>query len=114
MRCWKYCIIFLAMTSTAIALTVDPPQKVKINKLDRSELAGMITSFDENGFELMDANKKSQTVAWDELPADAVMTLHDRLVRKRNAEGWVKVGEKHLSMPRGRRRAGEAVWQAAY
>src|SRR5439155_9609344 len=94
------------------AVTVDPPQKVKIQKLDRSELAGMITSYDDTGVQVMDANKQTQTITWDELPAEQVMTLHERLVRKATAEDWFKLGKQLLTMPGGRAPAERAFGKA--
>ena len=49
------------------AATVDPPQRVTVLKLDRTEIAGLITSFNDDGFELMDAKKQTQRVRWDDL-----------------------------------------------
>lgn len=100
------------LCASAFAATVDPPQRVKITKLDKTELAGMITSYDDDGFELMDAKKQTSKVSWDELSADTVMTLNERLVRRATADDWFKLGKKLLTMPGGRAPAERAFARA--
>lgn len=115
MRC-VVSFIFLAIASASFAATVDPPQRIKLQKLDRSELAGLITAFDENGFELMDLKKQTAKVSWDELPPSEVMGLHNRLVRKGSppdsAENWLNLGKKLLTQPGGRPFAEQAFAKA--
>jgi hypothetical protein len=105
-------ITILLLTSSVHAATVDPPQRVKIVKLDKSVVEGLITSFTENGFEVMDAKKQTAKVAWEELPPDAIMNLHDRLVRKGSGEQWLTLGKKLLTMPGGRAPAERAFQKA--
>ncbi|MEO6436173.1 MAG: hypothetical protein ABIP55_10505 [Tepidisphaeraceae bacterium] len=108
--------VAVVTASFARAATVDPPQRIKIQKLDRSELAGLITSYSEDGFEMMDVKKQTSTVTWDELPAEAVMNLHNRLVRKGSpqdsAENWLNLGKRLLTMPNGRAFAEQAFGKA--
>src|SRR4030095_15380186 len=90
-------IVFVAAilaAPLAHAATVDPPQRVKVVKLAKSAVEGLITSFTESDFELMDAKKQTATVKWDELPPDTIMNLHDRLVRKGSGEQWMTLGTK--------------------
>ena len=94
------------------AATVDPPQRVKLLKLDKTEVAGLITSYTEDGFEVMDAKKQTATVRWEELPPDAIMNLHDRVVRKGSGEQWLNLGKKLLTMPGGRAPAERAFQKA--
>jgi len=94
------------------AATVDPPQRIKVVKLDKSVLEGLLTSFTESGFELMDAKKQTATVKWEELPPDVIMNLHDRLVRKGSGEQWMSLGKKLLTMPGGRAPAERAFQKA--
>ena len=96
----------------ASAATVDPPQRVKVVKLDKSVVEGLITSFTENDFELMDAKKQTATVRWEEFPPDVIMNLHDRLVRKGSGEQWMNLGKKLLTMPGGRAPAERAFQKA--
>ncbi|HYO10717.1 MAG TPA: hypothetical protein VER17_17260 [Tepidisphaeraceae bacterium] len=120
MRIWSRTIAgILLLASAAVSArgaTVDPPQRVKVQKLDRSELDGRITSYDEAGFELMDAQKQTAKVSWDELPPELVMNLHERLVRKGapqdNADTWLNLGKKMLSQPGGRGPAERAFRRA--
>src|SRR5215203_5761967 len=101
----RFAAVLLAIVLLAPAAhgaTVDPPQRVKVLKLDKSEVAGMVTSYTETDFELMDAKKQTHKVAWEELPPDAIMNLHDRLVRKGSGEQWLSLGKKLLTMPGGR------------
>ena len=92
--------------------TVDPPQRVKVVKLDKSVVEGLITSFTESDFELMDAKKQTATVNWEDLPPDTIMNLHERLVRKGSGEEWMKLGTKLLTMPGGRAPAERAFQKA--
>ena len=104
--------ILAALTPLARAATVDPPQRIKVQKLDKSEVAGLITSYSEDGFELMDAKKQTVKVPWDELPPDVIMNLHDRLVRKGSGQDWFELGKKLLTMPGGRAPAERAFQKA--
>ena len=47
---------------------------VTVQKLDKSSVSGLITSFDENEFELMDAKKQTTKISWEELPPDTIMS----------------------------------------
>ena len=105
-------ILLCVASPLAHAATVDPPQRVTVLKLDRTEIAGMITSFNDDGFELMDAKKRTQTVRWDDLPPGEIMNLHDRLVRKGSGEQWLNLGKKLLTMPGGRAPAERAFQKA--
>jgi hypothetical protein len=75
-------------------------------------VTGLLTSFDESEFELMDARKQMVKVPWEELPPDVIMNLHDRLVRKGSGEQWFKLGQKLLTMPGGRAPAERAFQKA--
>src|SRR5205823_5357526 len=112
MRCFLLFIVMTLLVSVVSAGTVDPPQRIKIQKLDKTEIAGLITSFDEDSFDVMDAKKQTQTYKWDELPADTVMTLHARLIQKGTADQWFKLGKKLLTMPGGRPAASGAFARA--
>ncbi|MEA2734074.1 MAG: hypothetical protein QOE14_525 [Humisphaera sp.] len=112
-RCFLLGVILISMTAAlARGATVDPPQRIKIIKLDKTELTGLITSFTEDDFDLMDAKKQTATLKWEELPPDAIMNLHDRLVRKGSGEQWLNLGKKLLTMPGGRA-PGERAFQKA-
>src|SRR4051794_23902506 len=87
-------VLSIGAAPRARAATVDPPQRVKALKLDKTPLDGLITSYTDNDFELMDAKKQSATVKWEDLPPDTIMNLHDRLVRKGSGEEWMKLGSK--------------------
>ena len=95
-------ILTCLFASLSLAATVDPPQRVKVTKLDRSELTGLITSFNDDSFDVMDAQKKTQTVHWEELPPDTVFNLNNQLIRKGTADDWLKLAKKLLTMPGGR------------
>src|SRR5439155_16729633 len=95
-------ILTCLFASLSLAATVDPPQRVKVTKLDRSELTGLITSFNDDSFDVMDAQKKTQTVHWEELPPDTVFNLNNQLIRKGTADDWMKLAKKLLTMPGGR------------
>src|SRR5207244_1313180 len=101
MRCFSF--VFAALlTSSALAATVDPPARISMKKLDHSEITGVITSYDDSGFEVMDAKKQTQKIGWDEMTAGDVMTLNERLQRKATADDWIKLAQKLLTMPGGR------------
>src|SRR6478752_4378744 len=61
--------------SASLAGTVDPPIRVSIKKLDRTDLAGQITHFDEKGFDFMDYKKQTNTFAWDEFDPNTIKML---------------------------------------
>jgi len=105
-------LILCGLVSATFAATVDPPQQVKIQKLDQTEVIGRITSYDDKGFDVMDTKKQTSTVSWDELSPDGIMSLHERLVRKGTGEEWMKLGEKLLTMPGGRAPAERAFVKA--
>jgi hypothetical protein len=105
-------VLALPASPLAHAATVDPPQRVTVLKLDRTEIAGLITSFNDDGFELMDAKKQTQRVRWDDLPPGEIMNLHNRLVRKGSGEQWLNLGKKLLTMPGGRAPAERAFQKA--
>jgi hypothetical protein len=106
-------LLALVLASGVFAATVDPPARVtKLVKLDRTELAGVITSYDEAGFELMDNRKQTQKVAWEELTPDQVMNLNDRIVRRGSSDYWMALGRKLLTMPGGRPSATKAFGKA--
>ena len=105
--------IFICLaTGLALAATVDPPQRIKVAKLDGTDVLGQITSYDDKEFEVMDAKKQTFKVAGEELPADVIMNLHDRLVRKGSGEQWLNLGKKLLTMPGGRAPAERAFQKA--
>jgi len=105
-------VVLAAFSSTASAATVDPPVKFNIVKLDRTQLTGLITSYDDTGVKLMDAKKQEHSVAWDEMPPDMVMTLHDKLWRNASGEDWLKLGKQLLTMPGGKDPANRAFGKA--
>ena len=105
-------ILFHSVAPRARAATVDPPMRITVSKLDRSPLAGMITSYDDEGFEIMDAQKQTTKVKWEELPPDTIMNLNERLVRKGTGDDWFKLGQKLLTMPGGRAPAERAFQKA--
>src|SRR5437764_1155866 len=105
------CLIVFA--NVARAATVDPPLRVKITKLDRTDLSGMITSYSDDGFEFMDTKKQTQKLTWEELPPQAVFNLNNQLIRKGTADDWIKVAKKLLTMPGGRGPAERAFQRAS-
>src|SRR5438094_5523765 len=60
----------------------------------------------------MDLAKQTQTVSWDDLPAETIVKLHEQLVRKGTADDWFKLGKKVLPMPGGRAPAERAFARA--
>src|SRR3954447_17404381 len=92
------CFVLLATSgsssSSFAANTVDPPIDVTATKLDGAQISGRITSYDDDGFEMMDAKKNTQKITWDQLPAQKVFTLNSQLNRKPAAEDWMKLGKK--------------------
>jgi hypothetical protein len=112
MRSFNWIICVGVLVTSVSGATVDPPARIKLQKLDRSELSGMIISYTENDFEFMDGQKQTSTVKWEELPPDTIMNLHDRLVRKGSADQWFALGKKLLTMPGGRAPAERAFGKA--
>ena len=102
--------------SIAGAGTVDPPMRVHVLKLDKSELTGFITSYGDDGFDFMDAKKQTSKISWDELPPDVVYNLNDRLMspRKPGADDWFNLGKRLLTMPGGRAPAERAFSRALH
>jgi hypothetical protein len=105
-------LLLTVVAAPALAGTVDPPMRYRVVKLDRTEISGLITTFTEEGFELMDPKKEMHKISWDELAPDAVVTLHDRLLRNATGEDWLKLGKKLLTMPGGREAANRAFGKA--
>src|SRR5947208_1914621 len=105
-------VVLLFSTAAALAGTVDPPIRVNIKKLDRTELSGQITKFDEKGFDFMNFKKETSTFTWDEFAPDTIMTLHARLIQKGTADQWFDLGKKLLTMPGGRDPANAAFGKA--
>jgi hypothetical protein len=105
-------VIVLLSAVIGLAGTVDPPLRVNIKKLDRTELSGQITRFDENGFELMDYHKQMSTLTWDEFAPGTIMMLHARLIQKGTPDQWFELGKKLLTMPGGRESANTAFGKA--
>jgi hypothetical protein len=60
----------------------------------------------------MDAQKQTQTITWDELPAQKVFSLNAQLNRKPTADDWMKLGKKLLTMPGGRAVAEQSFQRA--
>src|SRR5688500_18923122 len=112
MRSFAVIVGIVLAAQLSYAATVDPPQRVKVIKLDKTEVAGLVTSYSEADFELMDAKKQTHKVAWEELPPGEIMNLHDRLVRKGSGEQWLSLGKKLLTMPGGRAPAERAFQKA--
>lgn len=111
----QICTLLLLITANvALGGTVDPPMRIKVLKLDKSELSGVITSYSADDFTVVDAKKVETKVTWDLLPPDVVFNLNDRLMspRKVPAEDWFKLGQKLLTMPGGRAPAGQAFARA--
>jgi len=109
------CTLLLLLTAKiALGGTVDPPMRIKVLKLDKSELTGVITSYSADDFTVVDAKKEETKVTWDLLPPDVVFNLNDRLMtpRKAPADDWFKLGQKLLTMPGGRAPAGQAFARA--
>jgi hypothetical protein len=106
----------LAAPPPARAATVDPPQKIKVQKLDQSEVDGRITSYDQDGFEVMDLKKQTSKHSWDEFPPQTGIDLYKRLIRRGSpddtAEKWLDFGKKLLTMPGGRAPAEQAFARA--
>src|SRR5690348_1046239 len=112
-RCPIVCLVALVCLSPlALAGTVDPPIRVNIKKLDRTELSGQITKFDDKGFEFMNYKKETNTFTWDEFAPDTTTTLHARLIQKGTADEWLELGKKLLTMPGGRDPANAAFGRA--
>src|SRR6266550_7286483 len=108
----KILAVVLLCSAAALAGTVDPPVRITAKKLDKTELAGQITRFDETGFDLMDFKKQTATYTWDEFDPNTIMTLHARLIQKGTAEQWFNLGKKLLTMPGGRDPANAAFGKA--
>jgi hypothetical protein len=104
-------IILFASVSFA-ANTVDPPIVVNATKLDGAQINGRITSYDDDGFDMMDTKKNTQKITWDQLPAQKVFTLNSQLNRKPTADDWMKLGKRLLTMPGGRAVAEQSFQRA--
>ena len=65
----------LCLITYALAGTVDPPQRIKITKLDRTEFTGLVTSYADEGLEVMDLKKQASKIAWEELSPDAAINM---------------------------------------
>src|SRR5262249_2325134 len=94
----------LLLISFTRAGTVDPPLPIKVSKLDRSELSGRITSYSDDGLEVMDLKKQTSKVAWEELSPDAAVNVFSQVSvhNKVSGDEWMKLGQKLLTMPGGR------------
>src|SRR5215207_2627989 len=96
--------VFTAMIAAAPparGATVDPPQRIKVQKLDQSEVDGRITSFDKDGLDVMDLKKQTTKLSWDEFPPTTIIDLYKRLVRPKSPddtpEKWLDFGKKLLT-----------------
>jgi hypothetical protein len=105
------CLLFFS-AATTFAATVDPPLRYRIVKLDRTEVAGLITSYDDTGVTVMDAKKQEHAVSWEEMPPDMNVTLHERLWRNASGEDWLNLGKKLSGLPGGKDAANRAFGKA--
>ena len=105
------CVCVLA-SAVCVGATVDPPIRVSATKLDGSQINGLITSYTDAGFELMDPKKQQQTITWDQLPPQKVFALNTQLNRKPTGEDWMKLGKKLSTMPGGRAVAEQSFQRA--
>ena len=104
MQRWIVAGIVLICACLTFAGTVDPPMRVHVVKLDKTELNGLITAYSDADFDFMDPKKQTSKIQWNELPPDVVFNLNDRLMtpRKASADDWFKLGKMLLTMPGGR------------
>ena len=111
----RVCVVIAGLflfASVSSAATVDPPLNLNATKVDGTALNGKVISYDDNGFDIMDAQKKTQTITWDQLPAQKVFTINTQVNRKPSADDWIKLGKMLLTMPGGRA-VGEQSFQRA-
>jgi hypothetical protein len=109
---WFAVLVSLLVASTSLAITVDPPQRINVQKLDRTPLTGLITEITADDITVMDAQKQTQTIKFEELTPDVVMNLNERLLRKGSGDDWMALGKKLLTMPGGRAPAERAFQKA--
>ena len=85
--------------ATADPVKVDKPVRVATLKADKTRVAGRVSSYDVDGFELLDDKNNAQTVKWSDLPARSVMEVYGAVLAKGTAADWVAAGQVmyHLS-----------------
>jgi len=84
------------------APAAEPPVKTVVEKADKTKLAGKITSFDADRFELVNDRNETFEIAWTELTAKNAFMLYARLIEKSNdAEQWIALGELLRPMEKG-------------
>src|SRR5918993_599414 len=96
------CAALVASLALASGVTLDKPVPVGTTKSDKSKVAGRVASFDEQGFEVLDAKDKATTVAWSELPARNAYDVFDRLLTKGTADQWLTAGRVLYHLPEGK------------
>jgi hypothetical protein len=94
------------------ATPVEPPLRVAFSLDDGSRVMGWVTSFDDEGFALRDRDDNQRRLAWDRLPPDRVLWVHERLLERDDAEAWFDLAVRLMADDAGRR-SGEAALRAA-
>jgi hypothetical protein len=109
-------LLATASVVRAERVVVDPPMKLVTYRGDRSEVAGQLVAYDDEGFELRAGKPDggtTQTVAWDELPPASVVQVHERLWATTGAaEQWLALGERLARRPGGKAAAERALARA--
>jgi hypothetical protein len=96
------CLALVASLALADGVTLDKPVRLGTTKSDKTKLAGRVSSFDEQGFELLDDKDQKKTIAWSELPARNAYDVFDRLLTKGTADQWLTAGRVLYHLPDGK------------
>ena len=95
-----------------LAGTVDPPLKIKTTKMDHTEVNGLVTSYDKDGLEVMDLQKKTTKVAWEDFQPGTAVNLFAQVRATRDADEWEDLGKTLLTVPGGKGPAINALHRA--
>src|SRR4051794_8497420 len=96
-----FLILSIASISLAERIVVDPPLKLLTYKKDKSQIAGNLVAYDDDGFEVTNSKSEKSTIAWKELESKNVFQIHERLLTKASGDQWLVLAQQMVALPDG-------------
>ena len=94
-------------------MALDEPLKVITHTVKGERVAGEMTAYDKDGFELRKANGEVTRVEWDRLDSRNIYLLHMRAFKDgAKARQWMELGRRRLAIEDGRIWAKRAMLRA--
>ena len=99
------------------AENLDPPARLSTVTRDGTRLVGQVTACDDTGVTFTSSDGKASQIAWDNLRANIVYNLHQRILakarEKTDAPAWMVLGDRLRAMPDGWKWSNYAYGRAA-